>query len=164
MPMTTPSPVATSLLRALAHPTRGVVGLVDDLLALCREHNLQVDWQADRCRVRACGSEWEELRDVTLRKSVFRAILARIAALCNEQAAISVSPYGGQAELSVGTNPPVVFRVAFANTPAEQTLELLPATSCLVSEHAASVAGTGELSGTRTETVEPSRQEVTPPP
>lgn len=117
----------TALLRnAFEHPTRGVVGLVDDLLMACREHGLQLDWQADHCRVRSAGGDWEELLDVPLRKSVFRAILARIAALCNERRPNSVSPYGGQAELlmGAGTNPTAVLRITFANTSAEQKLEL----------------------------------------
>jgi len=99
--------------------------LVDDLLAVCLEHGLQLDWQADRCRVRSFGGGWEESIDVPLRKSVFRAILARVATLCNERIPNSVSPYGGQGELSVGANRPAVFRVTFANTPTEQKLELM---------------------------------------
>jgi hypothetical protein len=98
--------------------------LVEDLLAVCLEHGLQLDWQADRCRVRPPGGDWEELMGVPLRKSVFRAILARVAALCNEQAPHSVSPYGGQGELSVGASPTAVFHVAFVNTPEAQKLEL----------------------------------------
>jgi hypothetical protein len=126
--MSTPSRYAEMLRRILVHPTRGVAGLVDDLLAVCREHGLQLDWQADRCRVRSSGSDWEELLDVPLRKSVFRAVLARIAALCNERTPQSVSPYGGQGHLAVGTNPLAVFRVTFANTPAAQQLELMTET------------------------------------
>jgi hypothetical protein len=53
-----------------------------------------------------------------------RALLARLAALCNEQTPNSVTPYGGQGQFSPGTSPPAVFRVAFINTAAEQKLEL----------------------------------------
>jgi hypothetical protein len=123
--MSTTSQVYDELRRILGHPTGGVVGLVDDLLAVCQKHGLHLDWQADRCRVRSIGGDWEELNDIRLRKSVFRAILARVAALCNEQTPNSVSPYGGQGLLSVGANPPSVFRITFANTAAEQKLELL---------------------------------------
>src|SRR5262249_15672530 len=102
----------TGLLQsALQQPARGVVGLVDDLLNVCREHSLELEWEGDRCRVRAAGCDWEELLDVRLSKSVFRAILARIAALCNERSPNSVSPYGGQGEFSAGTNPAALFRV-----------------------------------------------------
>src|SRR5947209_3628521 len=111
--------------RTLAQPARGVVGLVDDLLALCPEHGLHLEWQTGHCRVRSYGGDGEEPTDVPLGQSVFRAILARVAALCNERSPSSVSPYGGQGELSVGANPPAVFRVTFANTPDEHKLELI---------------------------------------
>jgi RNA polymerase sigma factor (sigma-70 family) len=105
-------------------PRRDIVRLVDDILGLCREHGLQFDWQADRCRVRPLGTQPQELTEIPLPKSVFRAILARLAAQCNERIPNSVSPYGGEGELSVSTNPPTVFRVAFTNTPGEQRLEV----------------------------------------
>jgi hypothetical protein len=127
--MNTTSPVSGRLHRVLLQPSHGIAGLVDDLLGLCREHGLQLDWQADRCRVRCGAGDWEELVDLPLRKSVFWAILARLAALCNERMPNSVSPYGGQGELSFGADPPALFRVRFANTPAEQKLELTAAPS-----------------------------------
>ncbi len=123
--MSTVSPLSETLRRALMHPTNGVVGLVDELLQASRAHGLQLDWQADRCRVVTLGREGEEI-DVPLRKSVFRAILARLAVLCNERCPNSVSPYGGEGELSVGLNPETVFRVSFVNTPDEQKAELMP--------------------------------------
>jgi hypothetical protein len=122
--MSTASHISEEFQRVLARPTGGISGLVDDLLAVCREHSLQLDWQAGRCRVRPSGSEWEEVIDLPLRKSVFRAILARVAALCNERTPNSVSPYGGQGEFSVDGNPPAAFQVAFLNTPTEQKLAL----------------------------------------
>ncbi|MCI0377982.1 MAG: hypothetical protein L0215_10270 [Gemmataceae bacterium] len=108
--------------------------MVDELLQVCRQHGLQLDWQSDRCRVRSVGRDWEELLDEPLRKSVFRAILARVATLCNKQIPNSVSPYGGHGELSVGPKPAAVFRAEFVNTPIEQKLELIiktdAATTC----------------------------------
>jgi hypothetical protein len=124
MTVDTSSYVSGALRRVLVHPTGGVAGLVDELLTLCQEHDLQLHWQADGCRLRSRKGDWEELIDVPFRKSVFRAILARIAALCNERIPNSVSPYGGQGEFSAGANPRAVFRVTFSNTPAEQRLEL----------------------------------------
>src|SRR5205085_3750383 len=97
--------------RVLLQPRGGVVGLVDDLLLVCQERGLEVDWQADRCCVRSFSGESEDLIEVVLRKSVFRAILARVAALCNERHPGSLSPYGGQGELSMKSSPEVVFRV-----------------------------------------------------
>jgi hypothetical protein len=118
------SPFPERLQRAFEPTQRGVVGLVDDLLSLGREQGLQVDWQANRCRVRPLGAQPQESIEIQLPKSVFRAILARMAALCNERIPNSVSPYGGEGELSVCTNPPMVFRVSFINTSGEQALEV----------------------------------------
>jgi hypothetical protein len=118
------SPFSERVRRAF-EPTRdGVVGLVDGLLDLCREQGLRLDWRADRCRVHPLGGRPEGSTEIPLSKSVFRAILARIAALCNERVPGSVSPYGGEGELAVGTDPPTVLRVAFTNTPGEQKLEV----------------------------------------
>jgi len=122
--MNAPSSSLQQLRHALATPTRNVVGLVDEVLALCQEHGLQLDWQEGGCRIRSSGGEPEGTIDVPLRKSVFRAILARVAVLCNERSPNSVSPYGGQGEVSVGADPAMTFRVEFANTPDEQRLEL----------------------------------------
>jgi hypothetical protein len=124
MAMSTTAQVSEIFRRVLVNPTGGIVGLVDDLLRGCPESGLQLDWQAGCCRVRSVGGDGKELLDVPLRKSVFRAILARVAVLCNERAPNSVSSYGGQGELSVDANPAAVFRVAFVNTPATQKLEL----------------------------------------
>ncbi len=124
--MNTTSQLSEAFCNTLANPGRGVVGLVDDLLRLCQEKGLQLDWQADCFRIRVLANGLDEIIDKPLRKSVFRAILAHLAALCNERSPNSVSPYGGQGELSVGANPAAVFRVSFANTPDEQWLKLRP--------------------------------------
>ena len=124
--MTSTSHVSDVFWRILAQPTQGVAGLVDDLLKACREHNLQLDWQGNRCCLRSLKGEWEDSINVPLRKSVFRAILARVATLCNEQTPDSVSPYGGQAELLVGLPRATLMRVTFANTLAEQKLQISP--------------------------------------
>lgn len=122
--MNTASPIAEMLRGALMRPRNGIVGIVEDLLAMCQKHNLQIDWQNDRCRVRSSGGAWEELMDLPIRKSIFRAILARIAVLCNEKNPNAISPYGGQCDWRTGDNPPAVFRVLLTNTTAEQRLEL----------------------------------------
>src|SRR5437870_4480340 len=101
--MSTASPLSGALQGVLMQPTRGIAGLVDDLLTVCREQGLQLDWQTDRCRVRSFAEDWQELPGIPLRKSVLRAILARLAVLCNEQNPGSISPYGGQGDIAVGT-------------------------------------------------------------
>jgi hypothetical protein len=102
--------------------------LVDDLLLLCRDQGIELDWQSDICRWRHSGGKWEEPIAASIRKSEFRAILARIATLCNERIPDSVSPYGGEGELSVGASPAAVFTVRLINTAAEQRLELMAQT------------------------------------
>jgi hypothetical protein len=124
--MNTTTELSSVVRRALEQPNSGIAGLVDAILNLCREHNLQLDWQADRCSIRLLGGDWEEVADLPIRKSVFRAVLARISLLCNEQSPNAISPYGGRAKLSVGENPAAVFQVVLANSSAEQRLEILP--------------------------------------
>ncbi|HEX5442717.1 MAG TPA: hypothetical protein VFW87_02760 [Pirellulales bacterium] len=90
-----------------------VVALVDELLALCRQQGLRFDWRNGTCRVRAEASPSGEQFEVALAESAFRAVLARIAALCNERSPQSVSPYGGQGELAVGG---ASYQVAFSSS------------------------------------------------
>jgi hypothetical protein len=112
------------LRRALEPTERGVVGLVDDLLGLCSERGFRLDWQKDHCVASPLGVEPDHATAVPLGKSVFRAMLGRIAALCNERTPNAVSPYGGEGELSTRSEPSTVFHVAFTNTTDEQWMEL----------------------------------------
>ena len=122
--MTNP-PAFADRVRAVLTPTpRGVVGLVDDLLAVGRDQPLRLDFDAGRCRVsRPDGA----VAEVALPPAVFRAALARVAALCNDRHPASVTPYAGRGELTAGTDPAAGIAVAFSNTAAEQWLELGPA-------------------------------------
>jgi hypothetical protein len=99
---------------------------MEELLAVCPEQGLHLTWYSNQCQIRPLGAEQDGATAVLLPKSVFRALLARVAVLCNEHSPGSVSPYGGEGELSVGASPPTVFRVTFANTPGEQWLEMKP--------------------------------------
>jgi hypothetical protein len=103
---------------------RAVLGLVDDLLELCPEQGLELDGHGDQCRVRSIGAEPQEIIDIPVPKSVLRAVLARLAALCNERNPGSVSPYGGEGELTVGVDPATVCRVNFTNTQDVQRAQL----------------------------------------
>jgi hypothetical protein len=57
-------------------------------------------------------------------RTVLRMMCARLGVICKERIPNSVSPYGGQGKLTVGTIPGMVFRVAFTNTSSEQRFEL----------------------------------------
>jgi hypothetical protein len=99
--------------------------LVDELLTVSREHEIRLGWQAGRCQVNIPQTDPPEQIEVTVQKSVMRAVLARVAALCNERVPNSVSPYRGRGEVAIDST--TVLRVSFVNTPDEQTLELSPA-------------------------------------
>jgi hypothetical protein len=114
----------TTLRRLLLQPANGVVGIGDDLLSLSEVHELHLDWHSENGHVRVFGDGGETLLEEPYRRSVFRAILARVAALCKERGASAVSPYGGQAELTVGQSGEEVLRVTFVNTPESQKLDL----------------------------------------
>lgn len=121
------APALTSHLKeVLEHSSGGVVDLVDRLLNVCAAQGLEIDWRLDVCRVRN-GGQKEEL-ETRIQKPVFRAVLARLAAMCNEFTPNSVSPYGGQGKASTRACPGALFRVEFANTPDEQWLKLKPLT------------------------------------
>src|SRR5262245_3137119 len=78
---------------------------VDGLLRLSQERELRLDWHADQCRVRTISGQREESFELPLPNSVFRAVLARLAVLCNERNLGPVSPYGREGELTVGADP-----------------------------------------------------------
>jgi len=128
--MKTTSELTEGLRSAFEHPDGGVVGTLNELLALCPEDGLQFDWQSGRCDIRSPAGDPNVLLDVPLSKSVFRALLARVAALCNERKAGSVSPYGGEGELASEADPSGIFQATFANTGDEQTLEIVPKHQC----------------------------------
>ena len=122
--MKTTSTLSDSLRRAFEPPASGFVGVADNLLSSCRGGHLELVWRDGVCRAKIRQSEIEETVEIPFRKSVFRAILARIANLCNDYEFDSVSPYGGEGKLSVGTDLPATFQIVFVNTPEEQTLAI----------------------------------------
>jgi hypothetical protein len=116
------------------HPTpRGVIGLVDDLLSLCRLYQLRINFQDGHCSIRRLGADAHESLNIPVPKSVFRAALARVAAICNEQRPQSVTPYRGEGDIVVlppvsqdspKCVPPSTCYVSFTNTPSDQKLEM----------------------------------------
>ncbi len=119
-------------------PTRrGVVGLVDDLLDLCRLYQLRINFRDGHCCVRRLGADAQESLDIPVPKSVFRAALARVAAICNEQHPKSVTPYRGEGNIAVlppvspcsEKVPPSTCYVSFTNDLSDQNLEMRFCTS-----------------------------------
>ena len=129
--MSTTAQFSDALKSASERPAGGVVGLVDDLLRLCPAEGLHLDWQVEGCRIRSKPDASEHILTWPVPKAVFRAVLARVADLCNERSANSVSPYGGQGEVIVHADPSAIFKVMFTNTTEEQSLELVPAPTYL---------------------------------
>jgi hypothetical protein len=120
------SPSIPEVLRTiLVHPRNGVVGLVDDLLQACRQHRLQIDWRLNHFQMRSAHTDWEELTELAVGKSAFRAVLARISAICSQHNPHSISPYGGKCELLSDAGDRTLVEVRFENTPSEQKLELV---------------------------------------
>ncbi len=119
--MNTTSPATELVRNAFASPTRGVIGLVDDLLAATRHAPLRMEWRHGLCRVQFGDDAWIE---APLPRSVVRAALARVAVLCNTFKRDSVSPYGGAGKLIAPHDPGSLIAVRFTNTPSEQRLTL----------------------------------------
>ncbi len=126
LPMNSTPALMNSLQQVLSDTAGGVVDRLDHLLRLCQEQGLELDWRMNVCRV--TSGRQDERIETRLPKPVFRAVLARLAALCNELRPNSVSPYGGQGKASTQACPGALFRVEFANTPDEQWLRLKPLT------------------------------------
>jgi hypothetical protein len=112
----------SKLKSALTAPTRGVVGIVDDLLLASCDRTIKLTWTSGGCLCEGIAQT-----QTPIEKSVMRAIIARLAALCNERNPNSVSPYRGVGMIDVATNPPTMVRIAFVNTPDVQSLDLGPA-------------------------------------
>jgi hypothetical protein len=106
---------------AFVPPTRGMVGVVDDLLAGCPADGVRLAWADGACRISRRSATAEDAVTVAIARPVLRALIARIAVLCNEHIAGSVTPYGG---IGVLAGPDVPFRAEFANTPSDQWLDL----------------------------------------
>ncbi len=123
-------PLLDHLESILVNPDRGIIGIVDELVETSREHDLQVLWRAGCCSVILAGGEHPDRIEVPMRKSVVRAVIARIAALCNERNPGSVSPYRGQGEITIDADPLRTVHADFVNTQEAVSLEL----GCVSSE------------------------------
>jgi hypothetical protein len=119
--------LSETLVDLFSRPKGGVVGLVEELLPICLEHDVEFEFQTDRSRVRPVGGNWEEFKNLVLPQSVFRAVIARVAALCGEQGH-AVSPYGDEGELAIVGGSKPTLHVVFCNTPTVQRLSLRPLT------------------------------------
>jgi hypothetical protein len=115
------------LLGALERAEGSVSALVDNLVKACPDVGFELCWHEEHCDARVAGIDARESPPLPLSKPVLRAMLARIAALCNEYKMNSVSPYGGSGTFCIQENDvETLFAAVFVNTPAEQRLKLVP--------------------------------------
>lgn len=85
----------------------GVVGFVSRLLAECRDKNWELDWrQPGQCTFLGIETGTEVTVPVPFRPSVFRATIARVAALSDEIA--------------------TTFQIGFSNDPTDLWLTIKP--------------------------------------
>lgn len=114
---------------AFARLDRGVAGLAEDLLAVARvlAIPMSLDWRDGHCLLKFADGDGRPVAEsIPLPRSVFRALLARIASLGNEQIPGSFTPHGGSGQLTfpLVTHPDLA--ASLVNTPDQQSLKLVP--------------------------------------
>jgi hypothetical protein len=77
---------------------RPVVELVWDLLSAADAHGVRLGWDDGKCDISSVRTTGEH-RSVALPLSVFRAVLARLAALCERDSHDDFSPYRWEGKL-----------------------------------------------------------------
>lgn len=115
--------VSAKISNAVLHPADGITGIVDEMLVVCSDYRLKLEWEQENCRVHALDEDWSTVVPVPLKKSVFRAVLARVAVLCDELSN-TTSLYGGQGEVKTSGANPSRIRVKFENSPEKQQIQL----------------------------------------
>jgi hypothetical protein len=73
-------------------PDNGVIGLADSILELCPFEGLRLDWRDNECRIQLGNGNGLGEVSVPFRKAVFRALLARMFALCQENTTGTINP------------------------------------------------------------------------
>lgn len=115
----------TELLNAGANSELDVVKFSDEFMQLCAIHELHLRLEPSQCVVESCGGkESIDMIENSMRRSQFRAVLARIAAICSEGSNSIMTPYGGDWEVSYGGDQNRRIRVSIQNTPDAQFVEL----------------------------------------
>lgn len=113
------------LRRAFAAPNDDVPRVVDELLAVASAHRMKIDWSDGACEISELGADMSGER-FPMAKSVFQAILARIAALYIPDS-MSVTAYAGAGEIDAGREHRI--SAAYFNEADRQWLCLGPVVS-----------------------------------
>jgi hypothetical protein len=109
---------------AMTPGSRGIIDSVDKLLRFAQDHPIAMDEHETTIRIRLLDIELREPFQFSFKRRVFRVILARIAAICNDLRPGSVSPYGGSGDLAVPGNPSRLLHADFSNTLGNTWLKL----------------------------------------
>lgn len=123
-PLLNQSSLIDLIAEAINDSSQGVVGLVDQLLSLCGRADAGLDCTADVLQLTNLDGTVDSTPN-TLPRSVFRAALSRIAALCGAETDAEISPYGGTGKISANATSDREFLVEFENTPEHQRLQLI---------------------------------------
>lgn len=117
--------LVSKLAQDLSRPTGGVAAFVDALLKAALNVSLQVQWKDGRVLLRHLDAALSEDAVLSIPKSALRAALARVAVLCSQVRADSVSPYEGTGTIFTDGNPQGI-DIRFENTADRVRLELSP--------------------------------------
>jgi hypoxanthine phosphoribosyltransferase len=107
-------------------PSNGVIGLVEELLEFCRTGPFRFTWRPNRVSFKHVFTGKPEEIELTIRNSVMRAAVARLAALASRGKSEAINPYGGKGQIHDDQHPETVYQIEFKNTEDEQLLEILP--------------------------------------
>ena len=105
----------------------GVVGMADALLELCFRECIEI--RATNFGItsrQANGTETNVIVNPWPRSSVFRAILARIIARCNDYSVDSVPIYGGDGIWARSMDEVSQLRISVSNTTSDSRIHILP--------------------------------------
>ena len=113
-----------TLLELLTAPRAGgVLALADELVNYCLGHQVSLTITTGNCVVVDAHNQQKEVVPITLSKVMFRALIARFAALCSS--AKTMTPYGGTGQIELPDHS-LILKVALKNTIDHQWLELVP--------------------------------------
>ena len=104
----------------------GFFDLVDDILAYVVENRARIVWVRELVTEFPLDGGTSRSLGFAYRNSVARAVIARLAALCEVAIGNPFHPYRGEGSFTDPRWPHVRFFVEFSNSSAELCLELTP--------------------------------------
>jgi hypothetical protein len=118
------SDVFDAIIDLFQKPQLGCVAIVDGILKIACKFPLKFEWAEDRCQLQILNSDQQT--KMPIRKSTFRAIIARVATIASEKSFLAFNPSVGDENFSIGADVDIGLAARFENSPDRQMLELLP--------------------------------------